>query len=185
MSAIVLPLERDEVFWFGSVTAKRVHAFELVDGELEPLSVCGLTALENCEDEPIRDPAIRRGWCCQFLPGLERRDGTATRTFARLEVQQPERHTMSNQEPLSKETSDLIAKLHADRDRADAECAKWKTAFDDAHEAKFARAQAFFQGFADEMRRPSYGDQARDFGRALLLRAQEANLYTPPPPEHQ
>lgn len=41
------------------------------------------------------------------------------------------------------------------------------------------RTQAFFQRLADEMRRPSYGDMARDFGRALLLRAQEANLYTP------
>ncbi len=42
-----------------------------------------------------------------------------------------------------------------------------------------AHQQAFFAGFDLEMRKPSYGDQARDFGRALLLRAQEANLYTP------
>lgn len=39
--------------------------------------------------------------------------------------------------------------------------------------------QAFFQRIADEMRRPSYGDQAREFARALLIRAQEAGLYTP------
>ena len=42
-----------------------------------------------------------------------------------------------------------------------------------------ADVQAFFAGFAAEMRKPSYGDQARDFGKALLLRAQEAGLYAP------
>jgi hypothetical protein len=47
-------------------------------------------------------------------------------------------------------------------------------------EAK-ARAQAFFASLAAEMRRPSYGEQSREFARALLLRAQEANLYTPEP----
>ena len=41
------------------------------------------------------------------------------------------------------------------------------------------KSQAFFSGLAAEIRKPSYGDQHREFVRALLIRAQEAELYSP------
>lgn len=66
MSAVLAPLQRDELFWFGAVKGQRVHAFELVEGELEPLSVCGRVPIEHCEDEPILEVEKRRGWQCMF-----------------------------------------------------------------------------------------------------------------------
>ncbi len=69
MSATVRQLEREEVFWFGC-QGQRVHAFELVEGELEPLSACGKVELETCDDEPIREPIMRKGWSCLFCLAL-------------------------------------------------------------------------------------------------------------------
>lgn len=43
-----------------------------------------------------------------------------------------------------------------------------------------AAPQKFFADFAAEMRRPSFGEMQAGFMRTLLLRAQEAKLYTPP-----
>lgn len=39
--------------------------------------------------------------------------------------------------------------------------------------------QAFFAALATEARRPHFGDQAKEWTRALLLRAEEAGLYQP------
>ncbi len=66
MSAIVLPLEREEAFWFKHQRLMLFHAFELVDGELEPLSACGRLPLERCVDVPSQDPAERQGWHCTW-----------------------------------------------------------------------------------------------------------------------
>ena len=41
------------------------------------------------------------------------------------------------------------------------------------------RAQRFFAVLAAEMRRPSFGEQSAGIIRALLLRAEEASLYSP------
>jgi hypothetical protein len=42
-----------------------------------------------------------------------------------------------------------------------------------------AKSQAFFHALALEIRKPSYGVLQKDFASALLLRAQEAQLYVP------
>ena len=62
MSAVVARLDRDEVFWFLLPTTRRYHAFELVQGELEPLSVCGKVEIDVCEDLPPTTPASATGW---------------------------------------------------------------------------------------------------------------------------
>ena len=49
--------------------------------------------------------------------------------------------------------------------------------------AERAKAQRFFASLAAEMRKPSFGEQSQSLMRALLLRAQEAQLYRPE--EHQ
>lgn len=46
-------------------------------------------------------------------------------------------------------------------------------------EAIRAGSQTYFANLAGEMRRPHFGEQFREIYRALLLRAQEAGLYTP------
>ena len=45
-----------------------------------------------------------------------------------------------------------------------------------------ARAQSFFAAIAVEIRRPHFGEVQAGFMKALLLRAQEAHLYTPEQP---
>lgn len=50
----------------------------------------------------------------------------------------------------------------------------------DTSSAPRLRAQLFFEELANETRKPHFGDQAREWVRALLLRAQEADLYRPP-----
>lgn len=47
------------------------------------------------------------------------------------------------------------------------------------HDEAVQRAQLFFATIAAEMRRPSFGDMAKSVLGPVLLRAQEANLYTP------
>ena len=42
-------------------------------------------------------------------------------------------------------------------------------------------SQRFFANLAAEMRKPAFGDHARDIYAALLVRAQESGLYTPEP----
>lgn len=42
-----------------------------------------------------------------------------------------------------------------------------------------ARAQAFFAQLADSLRTPHASEPYREFVKALLLRAEEAKLYTP------
>lgn len=66
MSATVRPLERDCIFWFLSPTGKNFHAFEMVDGELEQLSVCGKVHVDQCEDVPANDANERHGMGCTF-----------------------------------------------------------------------------------------------------------------------
>lgn len=49
------------------------------------------------------------------------------------------------------------------------------------HELEQAKtkSQTYFSNLAAEMRRPHFGEQFREIYRALLLRAQEAGLYSP------
>lgn len=65
MSAVFAPLERSEVFWFFAPMG-RAHAFELVEGEIEPTSVCGKVDIDVCEDEPVRERHERHGVSCLF-----------------------------------------------------------------------------------------------------------------------
>lgn len=64
MSATLAPLERDAIFWFKTPETGKFHAFELVQGELEPLSVCGHVQLEKTDDVPVHDDKERHGWNC-------------------------------------------------------------------------------------------------------------------------
>lgn len=51
-----------------------------------------------------------------------------------------------------------------------------------AHETwieRHAATQAFFASLADEMRKPHFGEHAKQFTRNLLIRAEEADLYHP------
>lgn len=66
MSATVIPLERDEVFWFKALETGRFHAFELVEGELEPMSVCSKVELDACDDVPTNEAKERHGLGCLF-----------------------------------------------------------------------------------------------------------------------
>lgn len=66
MSATVIPLERDAVFWFRSLETSKFHAFELVEGEFETLAVCGLVRIDTCEDEPTNEAKERHGRGCLF-----------------------------------------------------------------------------------------------------------------------
>ncbi len=66
MSAVVAPLERDSIFWFRTPETGRFHAFELVEGELEPLSVCGKVEIEQCDDVPMLEASERHGRGCTF-----------------------------------------------------------------------------------------------------------------------
>ncbi len=59
-----------DALWFFSPTCK-AHAFEIVEGTVEPLSLCGRVELETCQDEPIRDPSERKGWACMYCSAHE------------------------------------------------------------------------------------------------------------------
>ena len=54
--------------------------------------------------------------------------------------------------------------------------------FEAALNAERQKAQRFFAELAAEMRKPHFGEAFREYQRALLTRAQEANLYTPENP---
>lgn len=43
-----------------------------------------------------------------------------------------------------------------------------------------AKSQAFFEQLAAEMRKPHFGEHAKQFTAALLIRAEEAGIYTRP-----
>lgn len=52
-----------------------------------------------------------------------------------------------------------------------------------AGSALVAKTQAFFDNLRDSVRVPSCGDAHRAFVTALLLQAETAGLYSPPPRE--
>jgi hypothetical protein len=51
----------------------------------------------------------------------------------------------------------------------------------DTSSSPWLRTQLFFASYAEEVRKPHYSHQHRDWVRGLLIRAQEAGLYTPEP----
>lgn len=67
-----------EVFWFWLKGGNRYHAFELVEGELEPLSVCGKAPIDSADDEPVRDLRLLQGQSCFFCEGLVLQNGSAS-----------------------------------------------------------------------------------------------------------
>lgn len=50
---------------------------------------------------------------------------------------------------------------------------------DEAREEERQKSQAFFAQLAGESRKPHFGDMQKDWLKALLVRAQEAQLYDP------
>ena len=67
-----------EVFWFWLKGGHRFHAFELCEGELEPLSVCGRAPIDSADDEPARDSRILQGQSCFFCESLVLQNGRAS-----------------------------------------------------------------------------------------------------------
>jgi hypothetical protein len=49
----------------------------------------------------------------------------------------------------------------------------------DPSSAPWLRTQLFFEELAAETRKPHFGQQAREWVQALLVRAEEAGLYQP------
>jgi len=66
MSAVVAPrfTEEIELFWFWDRKFHRYHAFELLNGDLEPLSICEVMPIEKADDIPEHSAEARHGRGC-------------------------------------------------------------------------------------------------------------------------
>ncbi len=64
MSAEVASLANEEVFWFLDEKFRRFHAFELLNGELEEVSLCAVAPIDVCADVPENDVEARKGRGC-------------------------------------------------------------------------------------------------------------------------
>lgn len=67
------------------------------------------------------------------------------------------------------------------KEAAEAYHREHQAAHDTEHENRVAvRVQKFFDDYRVQIQRPHYGPLHRDVVKEMLLRAQEAQLYTPP-----